>query len=95
MVDDGSFRDNPAKQQYELSTQAGTALAAYDLREGVIAFTHTEVPPEMEGQGIGGKLVGAALEDVRQRGLKVLPFCSFVKHFIDTHPEAQDLLKDA
>ncbi len=89
---DGEVRNNEAEQRYELEVEGGPALAAYRLRDGRITFTHTEVPPELEGRGIGSKLVKAALEDARSRGLNVVPACPFVKHYIETHPEFRDLL---
>ncbi len=88
----GEVRNNEAAHQYELEVEGQLALAAYRLRDGRITFTHTEVPDALEGQGIGKRLVKAALEDVRAHGLKVIPACQFVKHYIDTHPEEQDLL---
>ncbi|HZF42782.1 MAG TPA: GNAT family N-acetyltransferase [Sphingomonadaceae bacterium] len=83
---------NEAESCYELATPEGTALAAYQIKGDVIAFTHTEVPEAMEGQGIGGALIAGALADVRRRGLVALPLCSFVRHYVETHPEVQDLL---
>ena len=89
---DGEVRNNEAALQYELEVEGQLALAAYRLRDGRITFTHTEVPEALEGRGIGSKLVKAALEDVRAKGLKVVPACAFVKHYIDTHPAEQGLL---
>jgi uncharacterized protein len=89
---DGEVRNNEAAHQYELEVDGRLALAAYRLRPGRISFTHTEVPDALAGRGIGKRLVKAALDDVRAKGLKVVPICPFVKHYIDTHPEEQDLL---
>ena len=85
-------RNNEAAQQYELEVEGQLALAAYRLREGRITFTHTEVPDALEGRGIGSKLIEAALDDVRAKGLKVVPACAFVKHYMEKHPETADLL---
>lgn len=84
--------NNEAAGQYELASGSATALAAYNLDGDVVSFTHTEVPEEMEGQGIGTRLVAGALDDVRNRGLKVVPVCSFVRHYVETHADVQDLL---
>ena len=84
--------NNEAEHRYELVVDGQLAIAAYRLGDGVITFTHTEVPDSLAGRGIGKRLVKAALDDVRARGLKVVPICPFVKHYIDTHPEEQDLL---
>ncbi len=92
MAEQGSVSNNAEMQQYELRVGEEYALAAYKLEGDTIRFTHTEVPEALEGQGIGSRLVKGALADVRRRGLKVVPLCAFVRHYIDTHPETQDLL---
>ena len=84
--------NNEDAGQYELAAGGAVAIAAYQVEGDRISFTHTEVPEEMEGQGVGSRLVAGALDDVRRRGLKAVPLCSFVRHYVDTHPEVQDLL---
>lgn len=84
--------DNTTKHQFELVIDGRTALAAYRLKEGVITFTHTEVPEELGGRGIGSKLAQGALDQVRARGLKVVPLCPFIKAWIEKHPAYQELL---
>lgn len=84
--------DNTDANRYELVVDGHKAVAAYELRGDVITFTHTVVPRELEGQGIGSKLVKAALDDVRSRGLKVVAQCPFVAAYIQRHPAEADLL---
>lgn len=64
----------------------------YRLRDGVMFMTHTEVAPELEGQGIASELVRAALAYAREHGLKVRPLCSYVQAYMRRHPEVQGLL---
>lgn len=85
-------RDNPEKHQFELAVDGHLAIAVYRLQPGVITFTHTEVPNELGGRGIGSKLAKGALDLVRARGLKVVPLCPFIKAWIQKHPDYQDLL---
>ena len=68
--------------------------AAYRLRSGRISFTHTEVGDAHEGQGVGSTLVAGALDDVRRRGLEMLPFCPFVNSYVKRHPEYTDLVPE-
>jgi predicted GNAT family acetyltransferase len=75
-----------------LDVDGATAITAYRREGDTLVFTHTEVPEELEGQGIGSRLIEGALADVRGRGLKVVPLCAFVRHYIDTHEDVQDLL---
>lgn len=84
--------NNAGASRYELTLEGATARADYVLDGDVITFTHTIVPPELEGRGIGSRLIAAALKDVREKGLKIVPQCSFVAHYIDSHPEEADLL---
>jgi predicted GNAT family acetyltransferase len=80
--------DNPDAQRYE--ARLGEDLVgylAYDLKEGQIALLHTQVDREAKGQGIGSKLVAAALDDIRDRGLSTKVVCPFVRAFIRRHPE--------
>jgi predicted GNAT family acetyltransferase len=90
--DDPHVRNNRSEQRYELDIGGQVAIAAYDRRDDVIAFTHTEVPEALAGQGIAGRLVKAALADVRAQSLKILPLCEYVAGYVDRHPEEQDLL---
>jgi predicted GNAT family acetyltransferase len=83
-------RHNEARSRYELDTEHGTAVAVYAVHGDRAIFTHTEVPPQDEGKGLGSQLVRAALDDTRRRGLKIVPACSFVVDFVRRHPEYDD-----
>ena len=52
-----------------------------------MTLPHTEVDPAVGGQGIGTALVAGVLDAARERGLTVLPYCSFIRHYIQQHPE--------
>jgi len=67
-------------------------IASYHPSPGKIEIHHTEIEPELEGQGLGGELVAAALDHARASGLKVVPACSFVAHYVRQHPEYADLV---
>lgn len=82
--------DNQAEQRFELAVEGGTAIAAYRREGDRIIFTHTEVPPELEGQGIGSRLVAGALAQVRRAGLTVVPACAFVAAYLRRHPDAAE-----
>lgn len=86
------FRNNKEAQRYELAVDGQLAIATYERRGNIVAIPHTRVPPALEGRGIAGRLIAAALADIRGQGLKVLPLCSYVSHYMKKHPEALDLL---
>jgi len=63
------------------------AFAEFIPTPDLVVFTHTESDPAYEGQGVASQLVRWALDDVRGRGLRVLPLCPFVKAYIARHPD--------
>ena len=85
-------RDNRAEQEFELDLNGHRAIAAYQREGNRIVFTHTVVPPEIEGRGVGSKLIRAALDSARDQKLTVVAQCQFVAAFIRKHPEYRDLL---
>jgi uncharacterized protein len=79
--------NNPAERRYEI--WLGNGRAGYiDYREepGSVVLVHTEVDPAFEGRGLGGRLVAGALEDIRARGLAMVPECPFVRAYLRRHP---------
>jgi predicted GNAT family acetyltransferase/glutaredoxin len=91
---DAEVVDVPEKSRYELRLDGRLiGLAAYRRRHGRISFTHTEVDGSCEGRGFGSRLVAAALDDARRQGPRVLPLCPFVAHYVEQHPEYQDLVR--
>jgi predicted GNAT family acetyltransferase len=90
---DLSVDDNPTRQRFEVRLGGDlVGFAAYREREGVVAITHTEVNPSLRGRGIGGVLVGGALDRIRADGHLVRPVCWFVAEYIERNPGYADLV---
>ncbi|UYM03509.1 GNAT family N-acetyltransferase [Solicola gregarius] len=88
-----SVADAPERSRFEIIVDGRLAgFAEYQLGDGVITFTHTEIGDEYAGQGLGSTLVRTALDDVRARGLSVRPLCPYVAAYIKRHPEYADLV---
>jgi predicted GNAT family acetyltransferase len=87
-----AVHNNTEKSRFEATVEGHLAKAEYRLEPGVLVITHTVVPPELEGRGIGGALVKTALAHARSHGLKVKPECSYARAYMERHPETQDLL---
>ena len=88
--------DNEAANRYEARIDGELAgYAAYIPAQGMLVFSHTEVEPVHEGQGIGSALARAALDDVRAKGLKVMPLCPFIHAWMANHPDYTDLAFNA
>jgi predicted GNAT family acetyltransferase len=68
--------------------ESGTAFLSYVRSGDTLDIQHTIVPPELEGQGVGGALVREAVEYAKSEGLQVQPSCSFARRWLEKHPDA-------
>jgi uncharacterized protein len=87
--------DNPGDNRFEVFADGELAgFTAYERSPGRIAFSHTEVDEAFGGRGLGSALVAGALGAARTEGLAVLPFCPFIRSYIERHPEYLDLVPE-
>ena len=85
--------DNAGAQRYEAFVDGEFAGFADYRRTGeVVVMPHTVVEPAHEGQGVGSALAQHALDDIRGQGLQVDPACSFIRVWIERHPDYADLV---
>lgn len=89
--DDLNVVNNPEKKRFEIKIDGKLAMVEYIHAGSNIVFTHTEVPVEFEGMGIGAKMAKVALDFSRENNLKVQPLCPFIKSYIMRHEEYHDL----
>ena len=80
--------DNEERHQYEFPYRAiRSQNRVYKNKDGVIYLTHTEVPMELGGKGIGSQLVEKVLLDIEKKDLRLVPLCPFVAGYIQKHPD--------
>lgn len=84
--------NNEALGQFEANVRGFLAVAEYRRVKDRIIFTHTEVPRELEGNGIASILAKTALDFAKEEGLTVLPICPFIAGYIRRHPEYRELV---
>ena len=78
--------NNTEEQRFMLQLDDSEAFIDYKIgKSGALYLIHTEVPDEMEGQGIGHKLVREALKIIESDDLKIIPLCPFVKSYLKEH----------
>ena len=85
--------DNADRRRYE--ARLGSKVVGfimYRLEPGRMTLIHTEVDEALEGEGVGSQLVAGALDDIRARGLAVVPICPFISAYIRRHPGYSDLV---
>lgn len=79
---------NADAQQYEVFVgDERVGLAAYRDWGEQIVFTHTEVDPARQGQGLAAILVRHALDDVKSQGKRIVPACSYVDLYVRKHAD--------
>jgi uncharacterized protein len=86
--DSADVIDNTDASRFELRADGWLAELAYRVRGDRLVLAHTEVPLELEGRGMGGRLVTAAVDRAAHEGLTVVPLCPFARGWLERHPEA-------
>ncbi len=86
MTDSRQITDNQEASRFELRVDGHLAELRYRRRGDRLVLTHTGVPPELEGQGIAGGLVTAAVDRAARENLTVVPLCPFAHRWLARHP---------
>jgi predicted GNAT family acetyltransferase len=78
--------------RFQIVIDGASCELDYRLAAGVMTIHHTGVAPRLEGRGIAGALMCAALEHARTAGWKVRPLCSYARAYMQRHPKTGELL---
>ena len=79
---------NNQQSRYEAYIDGELAGFAKFRHEGsVIVMPHTEVLDAFGGKGVGIALARFALDDIASQDLAVHPECSFIRGWLDKHPD--------
>jgi len=89
-------RHDEQANRYLLEVGSETlGFAEYQPQGEQRVFTHTEVDPSLEGQGMGSTLVRQALDDTRRQGKRIVPACAFVAAYVERHPDWNDIVDES
>ena len=79
---------NEQEHRFELIVDDLIAFIDYKVgKSGAMYLIHTEVPKELEGKGVGHKLVRESLNLIEEANMKIIPLCPFIKSFLQNHKE--------
>ena len=82
--------DEPDQDRFAVHVDGDVAELEYRRRNHRLLLIHTEVPQQLEGRGIGSRLVQAGIDHARRDGLTLVPHCRFAASWIRRHPDAVD-----
>jgi uncharacterized protein len=84
---------DPVAHRFTLAVPSGTAQLLYaPAGSGILEYYSTYVPAADRGQGLGGRLVAAAVEYARAERLRIIQSCWYVAQWLREHPEHSDLI---
>jgi predicted GNAT family acetyltransferase len=79
--------DDRERMRFETERDGHVAYLVYERHGNRLVLVHTEVPTELEGHGLGGALVTAAIDHAAEHDLEVDPQCPFARAWLRRHPD--------
>ncbi len=73
MTEEVEIIDNEFLRQFELNVEGKMARIEYALQERKIFLTKYEMPEEMEEKGLRDIFIKAVFEEVKNRGINLVP----------------------
>ncbi|MCG2610830.1 N-acetyltransferase [Flavobacterium sp. SM15] len=84
---------NEEKRRFEFEVENSIAYIEFiKNNDGIVFLTHTEVPVELEGKGVGSEMVSRTLNWIKEHGYTLAPLCPFVAAYLKRHSEWADIL---
>ena len=87
MTDQLQVTDAADASRFEATVEGHTGVLEYRLEGNRLVLVHTEVPDELEGRGVGSRLVRAAVARAEAEGLTIVPVCQFARSWLEKHPD--------
>jgi predicted GNAT family acetyltransferase len=83
---------NSESHRLELEIDGDTAFIEFKLSHQTLFLIHTEVPPALEGKGVGSTIVAKALQYAKDNNYKIVPLCTFVQSYLKRHKEWNNII---
>ncbi|MEL6151336.1 MAG: GNAT family N-acetyltransferase, partial [Chloroflexota bacterium] len=78
--------------RFEITMPDGSlSMVEYHIAGKNIIYTHTEVPPKYEGNGVAGKLAHHVMEYAQENDFKVQALCPYIAMYVARHEEYQPI----
>lgn len=84
--------DKQTKRFY-IATKEKCELKYRIIDKNTLEYYSTFVPEELRNKGLAGKIAREALEYAKSNRLQIVPTCSFVRSYIEQHPQYKNFVK--
>lgn len=85
-------KNDTSGNRFFLEIEGDEVYLMYDESNNVIDLYSTYTPPQLRGKGLAAEVVKAALEYAKEKKLKVIPSCWYVRKFLEKHKEFQSIV---
>ncbi len=85
-MDSAAVTDNQDEGRFETRRDGQLCFLSYRRSGDRLVLIHAEVPEAIEGRGIGGQMVAAAVGRAERDGLTIVPLCPFTRQWLERHP---------
>jgi hypothetical protein len=77
-------------ERFVLEADGAVAELDYEVEGNRLILVHTQVPEELGGRGIAGRLVAAGVQRARRDGLTIAPWCPYARRWLRDHADQTD-----
>jgi predicted GNAT family acetyltransferase len=84
---DAEIHDDRDHHRFVYRQDASEGELVYRTEGDRLVLVHTEVAEALEGHGIGGRLVQAAVDRAAKTGETVVPQCPYARSWLEKHPD--------
>ena len=74
-------------KKFVLPVEGHEAFITFEIEDGHMSLTHTEVPAALRGKGVGKKLVTNVFEYIKENNIKATAVCGYIKAFKRKNPK--------
>ncbi|MEL9929422.1 MAG: GNAT family N-acetyltransferase [Sulfolobales archaeon] len=79
---------------YVKFSDGSKAYLTYKIDNGKMILESTYTPPQHRGKGVAKKLVDKAIEIAREKGLEIIPICSYSVYYFMKYKDVRGILAE-
>jgi predicted GNAT family acetyltransferase len=84
--------NNQSNHSFELLINGERSFIDYRQQGDIYQLIHTEVPKDLQGQGIAALLVEKTFQYLEANHFKMIPYCAYIQAYLKKHPDWHRLI---